>query len=64
MNSGVVLIIGMASLTVASGITEKILNSVGKMDAAQYMDISSKSLLALTALTSFVKFIQALKTLG
>jgi hypothetical protein len=64
MGSGVILVIGMASVTVAGGITEKILNSIGKIDAAQYMDIAVKSGLAITAITTFVKVIQSLKTLA
>jgi hypothetical protein len=61
---GTGIIIGMAGLTVASAITQKILSSVGKMDESSMVDLATKSGLACTALAIFVKFIKVVATLG
>lgn len=61
---GTKLVIGMAVATVASGISCGILNSLGKNTEAQYMDMATKSGLAITAVTVFTKFIKALSILG
>lgn len=64
MGSGVILIIGMASITVAAGVTGKILEGLGKTTEAAYLDLATKSGLALTAVGGFVKFIGTLAKLG
>jgi hypothetical protein len=64
MSSGTIIIIGMATATVASAITQGIFNSVGKQTEAQYLDLATKSGLAVTALTVFIKVIAAIKNLG
>lgn len=58
------IIIGMAVLTVGSAVTQKIFSSMGKIDEAQYLDLATKSGLAVTALTIFAKVIKALGSLG
>lgn len=62
MNIGI--IVGMAVATVASAITQKIFASVGKTDEAQYLDLATKSGLAVTALTVFASVIKAISRLG
>lgn len=62
MNIGV--IIGMASATVASAVTQKVFSSVGKVDEAQYLDLATKAGLGTTALTIFATFIKTLAGLG
>lgn len=62
MNLGI--IIGMAVATVASAIMQKIFTSVGKTDEAQYLDLATKSGLAVTALTVFASVIKAISKLG
>jgi len=62
MNIGI--IITMASVTVASGVAQKIFNSVGKVDEAQYLDLATKAGLGATALGIFASFIKALARLG
>lgn len=62
MNTGV--IVGMATATVASAVTQKIFTSVGKMDEAQYLDLATKAGLATTALTIFATFIKSVAKLG
>lgn len=64
MNGSVILILGMASGTVACGITEKILNALGKSDAAQIVNIVFLSSIATTCAISVAKFIQAVKGLA
>ena len=58
------VIIGMAVATVASAITEKILEACGKQNAAMYLQIATVSGLAVTALSIFAKFVKQLSTLG
>lgn len=58
------VIVGMAVVTVASAITQKIFTSVGKTDEAQYLDLATKSGLAVTALTVFAKVVKAIISLG
>lgn len=62
MNNGV--IIAMAIATVASAVTQKIFTSVGKVDEAQYLDLATKSGLAITALSVFGGVIKAITKLG
>lgn len=64
MSGGIALIIGMATVTIGGGITCKILEGQGKNTEAGWIDLGVKSLLALTAIGGFVKFISVLKTLG
>lgn len=61
---GTSFIVGMAVAAVASAVTEKILLAAQKPDAAGYLDLTTKSGLAITALTVFTKFIKVLITLG
>ncbi len=61
---GNTIIIGMAVATVASAVTQKIFSSVGKMDEAQYLDLATKSGLAITALSVFAGVIKAIIKLG
>lgn len=61
---GTVIIIGMAGATVASAIFQKIMASQGKMDEATYLDLATKSGLAVTAVTIFATLIKAVKGLG
>lgn len=58
------IIIGMAVATVATGITQKILDSLGKTTESQYLDFATKSGLAVTALTTFATVVKALTRLG
>ena len=62
--NGNTIIIGMATLTVASAVTQKIFSSLGKMDEAQYLDFATKSLLAVTGLSAFAGVIKAITRLG
>lgn len=62
--SGIALIIAMSSITIGSGVTEKILTQTGKVDQAQYLSIATTSGLAGTALVSFVTFVKHLSSLG
>lgn len=62
MNIGV--IIGMATVTVGSAVAQKILAGTGKADEAMYMDLATKSGLAVTALTIFATFVKAVARLG
>jgi len=61
---GTAIIIGMATLTVGSAVTQKIFSSVGKIDEAAMLDLATKSGLAITALTVFTKVIKVIATLG
>lgn len=61
---GTGLIVGMSVLTVGSAVAQKIFSSVGKMDEAQYLDMATKSALAVTALTVFARVMQAIGGLG
>lgn len=56
MNTGI--IVGMAVATVVSAVTQGILQAAGKQTEAGYMDLATKSGLAVTALTIFTKFIK------
>jgi hypothetical protein len=58
------IIIGMAAITVGSGVAQRIFNSLGKQDEASYLDLATKSGIAVTALSLFAKFISALGKLG
>jgi hypothetical protein len=58
------LIIGMATITVASAVTQKIFSAVGKMDEAQYLDLATKSGLVVTSLTAFAKVVKVIAGLG
>jgi hypothetical protein len=64
MDGGIIIIIGMASCTVASAVIQGIFNSVGKQTEAQYLDLTTKSGLAITAITIFAKVIKAMSILG
>jgi hypothetical protein len=64
MEGGTVLIIGMATATVASAVVQGIFNGVGKQTESQYLDLATKSLLAVTAVTVFAKVIKAIASLG
>lgn len=57
------VIIGMASATIVSAVTQKIFMSVGKVDEAQYLDLATKAGLATTALTIFSSFIKQVASL-
>lgn len=61
MTTGTGIIIGMATTTIACGVTSGILNACGRQIEAMYMEVACKSLVACTAVATFVKFI---KTLG
>ncbi len=58
MNTGI--IIGMATATVASGVTQMIFNSMGKTNEAQMLDLATKSGLVVTALSVFAKVVKAI----
>lgn len=62
MNSG--LLITMAVGTVVTGVTEKILMSVGKTDEAQWVAMATKAGMAVTALTAFSSFVKQLSSMG
>ncbi|HYE12241.1 MAG TPA: hypothetical protein VEF53_18885 [Patescibacteria group bacterium] len=62
MSGGTVVVIGMATATVASAITQGIFTSVGKQIEAQYLDLATKSGLAVTCLTIFAQVIKALSS--
>ena len=63
MDNGIAIIIGMSVVTVGSGVTQKIFESLGKSSEASYLDLATKSLLAVTALTIFAGVIRTLGTL-
>ena len=63
MDNGIAIIIGMSVITVGSGVTQKIFESLGKSSEASYLDLATKSLLAVTALTIFAGVIRTLGTL-
>ena len=54
-------IITMATLSVASGVIEKILPVIGKTDEAVYVGFATKGFIATTALTSFKALVDALR---
>ena len=58
------IIIGMATVTVASAVTQKVFMSVGKMTEAEYLDLATKAGLGTTSLTIFATFIKAVANLG
>lgn len=60
MNIELKIIVGMAALTVASGIAQIILKSLGKIDESQMMDFTTKCLLVATACTAFGTAIKAI----
>lgn len=64
MDTGSTVIITMAITTVASGITQGILNSFGKSTESSYINFVTLSLLAVTAITIFGKAIKAIASLG
>jgi hypothetical protein len=62
MNIGV--IVGMATLTVAGAVTQKVLEGSGKTSAAQFVELATIAGLATTAITIFATFIKAVSRLG
>jgi hypothetical protein len=60
---GTSVIVGMAVATVASAVTQGILQSTGKQTEAGYVDLATKSGMAVTALTIFAKFVKTLSGL-
>ena len=63
MENGIAIIIGMSVVTVGSAVTQKIFMSVGKSDEASMLDLATKSLISVTALTIFASVIRTLGTL-
>lgn len=61
---GIGIIIGMASLTVASAVGQHILSSIGKQSEAQWIDLATKCLIIGTAVTAFFKVVTDIKKLG
>ena len=57
------IIIGMATLTVSSAVLQQIMASTGKVTESQFLDTTTKCLLALTSITIFVKLIKAMRTI-
>jgi hypothetical protein len=58
------VIVGMATLTVAGAVTQKILEGAGKNGAAQFVEMATIAGLGTTALTIFATFIKAVSRLG
>lgn len=61
---GTGIIIGMASLTVGSMVLEAILKKGGRIDEASYVSMTTTALMGITALTTFVKLVKVIKSLG
>lgn len=57
---GIATIITMSVATIGSAIAQKILNSLGRQDEAQYLDLAVKCGLAVTALAVFAQVIAKL----
>lgn len=60
MSAGTVIVISVASATVASAVAEGIMNSLGRQTEAAMLSLSTKSLISVTALVTFAKVIKAL----
>lgn len=57
------IIITMATVSIGSAISEKILASLGKTQEAQYCSVASSSMLATTAIGCVIKAISSLRQL-
>jgi hypothetical protein len=58
------IIIGMASVTIGSMLLEGVLNKAGKMEEAKYVGMTTNAGIGITAITTFITLIKALKSLG
>lgn len=58
------IIITMASLTVGSVFLEDFLNKGGRTSEAQKCGMATSGLMAISALTVFIKLVKVLKSLG
>lgn len=58
------LIIGMTGIGVGTAVAEKVLNSIGKTDLANFVSIAGLSGLGLTAVGLICKLLQSLSTLA
>lgn len=63
MSSGLNIIVGMAAVTVGSGITQIILKSLGKVEESLMTDFVTKCLLVVTSCTTFASAVKAIITL-
>lgn len=63
MTTELTIVIGMAVVTVGSGVSQIILKSLGKIDESQMMDFATKCLLVVTACTAFASAIKAIISL-
>lgn len=59
MGTELTIVVGMAVVTVGSGVSQLILRSLGKIDESQIMDFATKCLLVVTACTAFASAIKA-----
>lgn len=58
------VIVTMAIVTVASSVTERIMEATGKHNIAEYLNMATVSGMAATALTIFASAVKALRMLG
>lgn len=64
MGAGIAIICGMTVVSVGTMFAGKLLEGAGRISDAQMVDLTSKGMLAITALGTFGKVIQALLKLG